>query len=232
MMEPEDHICSGRSCKYCRVLDTPQRNKQANIKAPLDNHVIERVKELEQNSLLTNTGSHIKAVNAEDIEKLALIDHLTELYNSRTFLKKLGDEIKRANRYKRPVAVCMIAIDGFKEIQTQYGALTTDAVLKIVAQVIQSTIRGVDTAARYSANEFGIVFPETNVTGAAAVAERIRQRIAVQTITHNWQNLRITVSLGVASFPTNAKEEDELINKSMQALEHATLEGGNIVLTV
>lgn len=230
MMEPENHICSGRSCMYCRVLDTPQRSKPSG-KDSVDNQVIGRIKELEKNSMLTSTESHIATAKPEDIEKLALSDNLTDLYNSRTFIKKLKSEIKRASRYKRPIAVCMISIDGFKDLENQYGALMTDALLKIAAQTIQSTVREVDIAARYNANQFAVFFPETNANGAANVAERIRQRIAVQAITHNWQNIRITASLGLASFPTNAREENELIKKSMQALEQANREGGNTVCT-
>lgn len=229
-MEPEEHICSGRSCMYCRVLDTPQRSKSTSTDS-IDNQALGRIKELEKNSLLTSTESHIATVKPEDIEKLALSDNLTELYNSRTFVKKLKAEIKRAGRYKRPVAVCLISINGFKDLEERYGALMTDALLKIAAQVVQSTIREVDVAARYSASQFAVFFPETNTTGAASVAERIRQRIAVQSISHNWQNIRITASLGLSSFPGSAREENELIKKSMQALIQADSEGGNIVCT-
>jgi diguanylate cyclase (GGDEF)-like protein len=211
---------------YCRVLDSPQRGKQSNT---IENQVIGHIKELEKQSLLAGTEAYIGTGNGEEIEKLALSDNLTELYNSRTFLKKLKSEVKRSRRYKRPVAVCLIAVDKLKDLELQYDALTTDAILKIVAQVVQSTIREVDIAARYSGNQFGIILPETNTSGCQIVADRIRQRIAVQAITHNWQNLRITASVGLSSFPTGAREEEELISKALQALERAILEGGNTV---
>ena len=107
----------------------------------MDSQVIERVKELEQRSLLTNTEQSLAAVKGEEIERLALLDSLTDLYNSRTFTKEIKDELKRAKRYKRPVALCMVAIDGFKDVVKQYGALTSDAVIKVVAEVLKGAIR-------------------------------------------------------------------------------------------
>ncbi len=198
----------------------------------MDSQVIERVKELEQRSLLTSTEQSLAAVKGEEIERLALLDTLTELYNSRTFYKEIKDELKRAKRYKRPVALCMVAIDGFKDIVRQYGALTSDAVLKVMGNVLRGAIRDVDIPARYSAEEFAIIFPETNASGASIVAERIRQRIGNQSITHNWHNLRVTASVGLAAFPAHAREHDELIEKSVRALELAMQRGGDKVCTV
>jgi diguanylate cyclase (GGDEF)-like protein len=195
----------------------------------MDNQVIERVKELEQRSLLTNTQTRMGGLQGEEMERLALLDTLTELYNSRTFVKEIKDELKRARRYKRPVAVCMLSIDNFREIHRNYGALTSDGVLKLVAQVLQGAIRDVDIPARYSGEEFAVIFPETNAAGAAIVSERIRQRIAAQPVSHNWHNLRISVSIGIASFPAHAKEAEEVVNKSIEALEMAMQRGGDRV---
>jgi two-component system cell cycle response regulator len=227
----KDHICS-TNCMFCRVLDNPGRAKASSMRPNLDSQVLERVKELEQRSLLSNTQATLTSAKTEDLERLALLDSLTELYNSRTFLKELKDEIKRGKRYKRPVSLCMVSIDGFKEINRQYGALTGDAVLKVVAQVLRASIREVDIPARYSAEEFAIIFPETNTSGASVVAERIRQRIGTQAISHNWHNLKVTASIGLATFPTHAREHDELIARSIQALELAVQRGGDRACTV
>lgn len=216
---------------FCRVLDNPQRAKLAGTRAYMDNQVIERVKELEQRSLLTSSNASVSNASGEDIEKLALLDTLTELYNSRTFMKEVKDELKRAKRYKRPVSLCMVAVDGFRDIQRSYGALTSDAVLKVIGGVLRGAIRDVDIPARYSADEFAIILPETNASGAAIVAERIRNRVASHGITHNWHNLKVTTSIGVAAFPTHAREHDELMARSVQALELAQQKGGDQVIT-
>lgn len=217
---------------FCRVLENPQRAKIAGgARAYMDNQVIERVKELEERSLLTTTTADLSAAGGDDIERLALLDSLTELYNSRTFVKEIKDELKRAKRYKRPVSLVMVSVDGFKELQRTQGALTSDSVLKVVAGVVKGAIRDVDIAARYSSEEFALILPETNASGAAIVAERIRARVANHDITHNWHNLKVSVSVGVAAFPTHAREHDELLARTVQALELAEQRGGNQVIT-
>ncbi|HNB22825.1 MAG: GGDEF domain-containing protein [Candidatus Obscuribacterales bacterium] len=232
MERRQDHICSGRTCMFCRVLDNPNRLKQLGNRSYMDSQVLERVKELEQRSLLTTTENKMSMVKGEEIERLALLDTLTELYNSRTFLKEIKEELKRAKRYKRPVALCMVTVDNFKDISRQYGALTSDAVLKVIGSVLQGAVRDVDIPARYSAEEFAIIFPETNSSGAQIVAERIRQRIGSQAITHNWHNLKVTASVGLAAFPAHAREHDELVARSIQALEMAMQRGGDRVCSV
>lgn len=229
-----DHVCSGRTCMFCRVLDNPSRTNKsgAHQRSQVDNQVLERVKELESRQLLAGTQSSMTTGKGDELERLALLDSLTELYNHRTFLKELKDELKRAKRYKRPVSLVMVSIDGYKEVSRQYGALTGDAVLKVVAAVLKECIRDVDIGARYSGDEFAIVLPETNAAGAAVVAERIRQRVGTQAITHNWNNLKVTASIGLASFPAHAREHDELIARSVQALELAVQRGGDRVCTV
>lgn len=220
---------------FCRVLDNPRGGPSKTTtqqRAYLDSQVMDRVKELEQRSLLSNTQASLTSGKGDEMERLALLDSLTELYNSRTLHKELKDELRRAKRYKRPVSLCMISIDGFKDITRQYGALTSDAVLKVVAGVLQSCVRDVDIAARYSADQFAIVLPETNASGAAVVAERIRQRVGTQAITHNWHSLKVTTSIGLASFPAHAREQDELIARAMQALELSVQRGGDRACTV
>ncbi|CAN5354784.1 hypothetical protein BH10CYA1_BH10CYA1_32830 [soil metagenome] len=232
MVGRNDHICSGRTCMFCRVLENSTHKNALGNKAFMDQQVIERVKELEQRSLLTSTESRMANVKGEEIERLALLDTLTDLYNSRTFIKEMKDELKRAKRYKRPVALCMVTIDGFKEISRQYGALTSDAVLKVMGNVLRGAIRDVDIPARYSADEFAIIFPETNASGASIVAERIRQRIGTQTITHNWHNVKVTASVGLAAFPAHAREHDELLARGIEAMESASQRGGDRVCTI
>lgn len=230
-----DHICSGRTCMFCRVLDNPQRTRQMTgnqSRSAVDSQVLERVRELESRSMLQNAQSNMTTNKADELEKLALLDSLTELYNSRTLIKELKDELKRAKRYKRPVSLLMVSVDGHREIQRQYGALTSDAVLKVVSAVLQECVRDVDVAARYSGDEFAIVLPETNAAGAAVVAERIRQRVGTQPVTHNWNNLKVTASIGLASFPAHAREHDELIARSVQALELAVQRGGDRVCAI
>jgi diguanylate cyclase (GGDEF)-like protein len=192
--------------------------------------MLERVREYEQQNVQFGTPAIASAKN-DEIERLALLDGLTELYNFRSFIKELKAELGRAKRYKHPVAMIMIVIDGFEELCDQYGALTGEAVLKVIANVLRSAVREVDIPCKYSAQHFAVILPQTNSAGAALVAERIRQRIGNQAISHNWQSFSVTASLGVAAYPAHAQEYDELIARSMEALDYASERGGDRVLS-
>lgn len=196
-----------------------------------DPEILERVREYERSSVQVAHQAGLVAAKGEDIERLALLDVVTELYNHRAFVKEIKAEIARARRYKHHVALCMIVVDNFDTLIENYGPLTQDAVLKVVANVIRISIREVDTAARYAPMQFAIVLPQTTSAGAALVAERIRQRIANQVFSHNWSNFSITASVGVATFPDNGQDYEELIAKALEALECASDRGGDRVFT-
>lgn len=163
----------------------------------------------------------------EEIERLALFDGLTDFYNLRTFTRQLSYELKRGMRYKRPVALCVITIDGFENAARQYGDKIAEHLLKEVASEARHAIRDVDIPARYSASELAIVFPETNASGATVVAERIRKKVGAKVINIGTQSLAITLSLGVAAFPTHAREPKDLVQRAFQALELARQRGGD-----
>lgn len=193
--------------------------------------MLERVREYESQNSQVATPAIASAKN-EEIERLALLDGLTELYNFRSFIKELKAELGRAKRYKHSVALVMIVVDEFEEICEQYGPLTGEAVLKVIANVLRGCVREVDIPCKYSSQHFAVVLPQTNSAGAALVAERIRQRIGNQAITHNWQSFSVTASVGVASYPAHAEEYDQLIARSLEALDHASERGGDRVFSV
>ncbi len=195
--------------------------------------ILDRVRDYEKRDHeLTQQTISIASARGEDIEKLALLDSLTELYNHRTFLKELKAELGRAARYGQHVAVIMLGIDGIDGIRAHYGILTVDAVSKVTANVIREGIREVDLAARYSANEFVLALPQTNAAGAALLAERLRVRLGNQAINHNWQTFSVTASVGVATFPQNGSAYDELIARAWEALDYARARGGDRVFCV
>jgi two-component system cell cycle response regulator len=242
-----DHICTGPTCMFCRVgsnlpTSTPTPSPRRRTSAPRlgqrDTHVnieiqvLERVKELEQRAILNNLERKEELTKDEEVERLAFVDGLTSLYNRRTFTKEMTFEVKRAKRYKRPISFCLVLVDNLKEISRKYGALTADMTLKSVAQVIQGTIREIDITARYTSDHFAILMPETNAAGAAVVTDRVRQRIKKQTVTHGRLALNITASLGLTSFPSQAKDLEDLIARANVALETAIEEGGDRYLLV
>lgn len=215
--------------RFGQILSDLRARHAAAMRPALDENLLNSVREVEQGTAVAPGMAMLRAAQGDEIERLALIDHLTELYNTKTFFKELKDEIKRAVRYHRPVALAVISIDGLPDLLRQYGQLTGEAVLKIVANVIRSTVRENDIAARYTLDKFAIIFPEANGAGVALLADRIRQRIGVQAISHNWQNVKVTASIGLASFPADAREYDELIARAEEVLGLAIARGGDRV---
>ncbi len=218
---------------YDRVREDIKKRKPL-LAATLagDPEILERVRQYESQaaSLLPSSAGFV-AARGEDIEKLALLDAVTELYNHRAFVKELKSELARAKRYGHHSSLIMLSVDNFDEIGEKYGGMTRDAVLKVVSNVIRLSIREVDLGARYAPLQFSLILAQTNTAGASLVAERIRARIASQVFSHNWQNFSITASIGVATYPEHAIGYDELIARSIEALECSAERGGDRVFS-
>jgi diguanylate cyclase (GGDEF)-like protein len=134
----------------------------------------------------------------EKLQKLAITDGLTKLYNSRSFYTQLELEVDRFNRYKHPLALLLLDIDNFKEYNDSYGHLEGDKVLVRFSQIIKSCLRANDSAYRYGGEEFTVILPETTGDEAKTVAQRIRASLEAE----KYKPLpgkvaRITISIGV-----------------------------------
>jgi diguanylate cyclase (GGDEF)-like protein len=193
--------------------------------------ILARVKAYEQSSVAADQTPST-AMRPDDLDRLALLDPLTELHSHRAFLKELRAELKRAARYKYAIALCMFNVDGFDGVTQQYGQLTGDAVLKVVASVLKGSRSENDLAAMYGAPLFAWAMPKTDLSSAALIAEKVRQKIGNQAITHNWQNFSVTTSVGIASFPEHAHEYDELIARATEVMQQAMERGGDRVIVV
>ncbi len=156
--------------------------------------------------------------------ELSITDGLTRLYVHRYFLARLSEELLRARRYGLKLSLIMIDIDNFKHFNDTYGHQVGDQVLQRVALAIRDTIRiGIDIPCRYGGEEMSIILPETRSEEAFHTAERIRESIAALTISHPLGDLRITCSLGVASYPGDAHDRDSLVmmaDRAMYASKH------------
>ena len=161
------------------------------------------------------------------IEKMATTDGLTGLNNHRVFQEKLSAELIRSGRTGKPVSLLLTDIDFFKKINDTYGHPVGDQVLKGVSAIIRETVRTIDIPARYGGEEFAIILPETDAEGALQIAERLRKTIGEQTFTADGKTFRITISMGIAVLPGDAKTKEELIEKADQALYHAKHNGRN-----
>jgi diguanylate cyclase (GGDEF)-like protein len=167
----------------------------------------------------------------ETVQAQARTDPLTGLYNRRHLEAVLEAEIGRSHRFGSEVGVVMVDLDGFKPINDTYGHQDGDRVLIEVARLLKSMTREVDQLARYGGDEVAIVLPETDIEGAAYLAERIRAAIETLEVerTTDGAPLRLTASFGVASLPEAGPDRDALVGAADAALYRAKRGGGNRV---
>ena len=163
-------------------------------------------------------------------EELTIMDALTESYNYRYFVQKFQEEKRRAVRYRLPLSIIMIDIDWFKKLNDGYGHEAGNVVLRQLAQVIKECIRDVDIFARYGGEEFVVILPQTPLAEAHRIGERIRTQVEATIIdTGSTGMVKITVSIGVSSYPENGRSEEELVTVADQALYLAKGGGKNLV---
>ena len=134
-------------------------------------------------------------------------------------------EVKRAQRYDLALSLIMIDLDHFKEFNDTYGHLEGDGLLRKIAQILKSSLRETDLVARYGGEEFSVILPETDKEGASIAAERVRKTISEQTFGE--VGAKMTISLGVASYPDDACLRADLIRQADEALYRAKREGRN-----
>jgi len=186
----------------------------------------ERMRQLEMVAL--QAGESIQRARLFDAtERLATTDGLTGLTNHRTFQGRLDEHLQAAQRYGRKVSLLLCDIDHFKSVNDTYGHPVGDQVLKGVARILAKEARTTDVVARYGGEEFAVVMPETDTAGALVIAERIRERIARLVTETDQGSLQVTMSLGVATFPDDASQKGELVEKADGCLYHAKRHGRN-----
>ncbi len=164
------------------------------------------------------------------LRELSTRDSLTGLINHREFQRQLADEEERSRRYGRPFSLLMLDVDHFKAVNDTYGHLAGDKALRALATLVRGEVRPTDLVARYGGEEFALVLPETSGPGALTLAERLRVRVASQTVAVTAeQSISLTVSIGIASYPDEANSVQKLLSAADQALYAAKSGGRNRV---
>ncbi len=166
------------------------------------------------------------STNLKRINELAIKDGLSGLYNHRHFKEMLSNFVARALRYSEDLSVVIVDIDNFKMINDEHGHQAGDVIINETGKLIANSIREIDIAARYGGDEFAIVLPKTNESGASYVTEKLVKRIEASKIL-NSEKVNITFSIGISSFPKNAMTQDGLIEKADTALYEAKNRGKN-----
>jgi len=164
--------------------------------------------------------------------ELSIKDDLTGLYNRRHFQTVLQIEWKRAVRFHRNLSLLMIDADHFKKLNDTYGHLHGDKILKELSNILKRNIREIDTVARFGGEEFIVLLPDTDKNGAMAVGEKLRKMAESQrfTETQSAQSTPVTISVGLASYPDDVRELDDLIDHADIALYDAKDAGRNRVI--
>ncbi|MGH8970324.1 MAG: diguanylate cyclase [Actinomycetes bacterium] len=162
----------------------------------------------------------------QEAERLSTTDALTGLWNFRYLSMSLAREIERSSRFERPLAVLMLDLDHFKQVNDVHGHAAGDMVLRELAQRVQEQIREVDTFARYGGEEFVVVLPETTIEGAGQLAERICTAVRRQPFRADADGtLAVTVSVGGSAFPAHGSSAATLMRAADRALYVAKHEG-------
>jgi len=168
----------------------------------------------------------------EKLEKLAITDGLTKLYNLRHFYNQLEVEVDRSNRYGHSLGLLLLDIDRFKVYNDTYGHLEGDKVLIKLCQTIRSCLRTMDSAYRYGGEEFTVILPETSGEEAETVAQRIRKAVEAEKLFPEPNKpYQVTISIGVTEY---CKEEEfaDFIKRADKAMYLSKLAGRNRVSTL
>ncbi len=160
------------------------------------------------------------------MEELSIIDELTNVQNYRFFKERLVKELELARRYAHFLSLAIIDIDNFKRYNDTYGHVLGDRLLMQLASIFKTNVRETDTVARYGGEEFTLILPATSKDGAIIITEKIRR--AVESFEFDKGN--ITVSIGIATYPIDAKTDNQLITYADKALYIAKNKGKNRVV--
>jgi diguanylate cyclase (GGDEF)-like protein len=174
----------------------------------------------------------LRAQLYEAMERMATTDGLTTLLNHRTFQMRFDEALAAARRYGRKCSVILTDIDHFKSVNDTWGHPTGDLVLKGVAKILRDKARDTDIVARYGGEEFALIMPETDTKGALVIAERIREAVMTETFQSDQGPLKVTLSLGIATFPDAAQDKQAMVDLADQCLYFAKRHGRNQSVTV
>ncbi len=176
-------------------------------------------------------NANLALLNAERFRRAqekAFLDDVTDLYNARYLGEAINRELHRAERYGYQLSVLFLDVDRFKLVNDRHGHLVGSQVLREIAGLLLQCVRQVDTVARFGGDEFTMLLVDTGLAGALSVAERVRRAIEDRVFSvGDGQEIRISISIGVATFPQHAQSREILLDLADRAMYVAKREGRN-----
>jgi len=172
-----------------------------------------------------------KSLLYEKVQKLSVTDGLTKLYSHRYFKQRLEEEIVLAGRYSSPLSLLILDIDHFKHYNDTYGHVAGDHVLMEVGKILKEQSETTHLVARYGGEEMVLIAPETTKDYAMELAEKIRFTVGSHAFAVGQETTKVTVSIGVSTFPYDAHTSLEMIGKADEALYAAKNRGRNQVVS-
>ncbi|MBE3587370.1 MAG: diguanylate cyclase [Thermoanaerobacteraceae bacterium] len=212
------------------VIITSKSGREERIRGLLCGAEDFLVKPVDRRELLIRTQSLVRRKQLMDtLLNQANRDPLTELYNRRQLEAELQRELSRAKRYHQPLAMIMVDVDDFKHYNDSNGHQAGDEALRQLAALLTGHTREVDIVCRYGGEEFVILLPQTGLSGAVTVAEKLRQVVEEHPFPHREKQPggRFTISLGVAVYPDHALDAEGLLSAADGAMYRAKRAGKN-----
>ena len=168
----------------------------------------------------------------KEVEELSLFDGLTGVYRRQQFDRRLQEETVRAKSFKTTYCLMILDLDHFKRLNDTYGHLFGDSVLKRLGAILKQCIYETDFVARYGGEEFVVILPRADAEGVLRKAERIRQTLEAETFSEGDGAVKVTVSAGIAHYPRDGENPEEVLRRADEALYAAKSGGRNRVVDV
>jgi diguanylate cyclase (GGDEF)-like protein len=207
---------NGTFLNEARIADEPLRDR-------------DRIR-IDRAVLRFRTATDVEAAYHDEIYELMRADGLTGLANERVLSDGIEREVRRSERYRRPLSLLVFEIDRFPEVVKAYGGQGGDAVLMQLAELLQTQFRRDDVLCRLDGERFGVLVPEVDGLGALTVADKLWRSVRDATfVNDSGQKMRVTVSVGLASLDAQRRTRDALRADAVTALERAQDRGGNCI---
>jgi diguanylate cyclase (GGDEF)-like protein len=146
------------------------------------------------------------------------------------FASQLNEELERCRRYGHNLSIAVVYIDALPQLKEKFGQLTANTVANIISEVVKSSLREEDVCVGLSDHSFIIILSGLSSAQAACTAQNIKDKIDAHIITYNWQNIKVSVSIGLATYPTHGNETDKLVAGATAAAQFALGAGGDRIV--